>query len=245
MDTPHADNPPHFEMDVRTKVYLWLTAIVVACLLVSDMVGIKLFQLDLPGWTVKHTCGMIAFPITFMLTDLLNDYYGRKAARHVAYVAFAMGLLVFIVVNIALAMPRLPADYNVPESSFHDVFAKARIMFVASLAAFIVGSLLDIWIFGVMKRLTGGKLIWLRATGSTVVSQIFDSLVVSTLAFHFLPKWLGQDFVMPMTDALKTAATGYVLKFVLALAITPLIYAGHMVLREGFGMKPMPVSEEA
>lgn len=238
-----ADHPPEVAFDLRAKVYVWLTATFVASLLVADIVGIKLFSINVLGWRVEHTCGMLTFPITFLLTDLLNDYYGKPAARRVAYIAFAMGALVFGVINIALAMPSLPASYNVPDEAFRAVFAKARIMYVASLAAFMVGSLLDIWIFGVMKRATRGRFLWLRATGSTVISQVFDSIVVSVLAFHLFPGWLGMEAgsIMPLGAALKTAATGYTLKFVLAVAITPLIYAGNAWLKS-LGMKPLPAS---
>lgn len=241
-----ASLPTGPSLDIRAKVYVWLTAIFVACLLVADVVGIKLFRINVLGWQVEHTCGMLTFPITFLLTDLLNDYYGKPAARRVAYIAFAMGALVFGVINIALAMPSLPAPYNVPDEAFNAVFAKARIMYVASLAAFMVGSLLDIWIFGIMKRATGGRFLWLRATGSTVISQVFDSLVVSILAFHLFPGLLGMpaDSIMPLSAALKTAATGYTLKFVLAVGITPLIYAGHAWLRS-LGLRPIPVTDSA
>ncbi len=233
--------PSDVTLDLRAKVYAWMTAMVVACLLVADVVGVKLFRVEPFGITVEHTCGMLTFPITFILTDLLNDYYGKAAARRVAFIAFTMGAMVFGVINLSLAMPSLPAPFNVPDSAFEAVFAKARIMYVASLAAFIVASLLDIWIFGLFKRATKGRFLWLRATGSTVISQVFDSLVVSLLAFHLMPAWLGMgsEMIAPVGDALKIAATGYVLKFVLAIAITPLIYAGHSVLRS-LGMRPLP-----
>lgn len=103
------------------------------------------------------------------------------------------------------------------------MFANARMMYVASLGAFLVGSLLDIAdCCGVMKRWTGGRMIWLRATGSTVVGQVFDSLIVSYLAFG-----LGRQLIpsgsppAPLPDILKIAATGYTLKFALAVGITP------------------------
>jgi uncharacterized integral membrane protein (TIGR00697 family) len=137
-------------------------------------------------------------------------------------------------------MPPLQED---AEASFRVVFAQARIMYAASLAAFLAGSLLDIWIFGLFKRLTGGRFIWLRATGSTVISQVFDSLIVTTLAFHYLPRWVGgsDTQVLPLADTISMAATGYVLKFVLSVLITPLLYVGHAVLRSWFGMEPTAV----
>lgn len=237
------DSGRPFTLDARTTVYLWLTAFFVACLLVSDVVGIKLFSVRIFGFTVEHTCGMLTFPVTFLLTDLLNDYYGKAAARRVTYIGFTMAAFVFVVINIALEMPYLDAPFNIDRKHFDAVFANARVMYVASLAAFLFGNLLDIAIFGAMKRMTGGKMIWLRATGSTVISQVFDSLIVSYLAFG-----LGRQLfpspdnpAAPFAAILKIAATGYTLKFVIAVGLTPLIYAGHAILRRGFGMAPLPV----
>lgn len=232
-----------FRMDLRSKVYLWMSGISVASLLVSDVVGSKLFDVNIMGVTVQHTCGMIAFPVTFVITDLLNDYYGKAAARRVAIVSFTMALLAFVVINVALSMPRLDASFNVNEESFHDVFASARVMYIASLTAYIVGTFLDIRLFSAFKRLTGGKAVWLRATGSTVISQMIDSFIVSWLAFSLMRR-LIPDSGTPASfvEVLKIAATGYTLKFFIALALTPIIYLAHGLLSAA-GLRPVPVAE--
>lgn len=218
-------------------VYVWLTAFYCACLIIADIVGIKLFKLG----PVEHTTGMLTFPVTFLLTDLLNEYYGKKAARRVAIIAFTMALFVFGAINVALAMPFLEAPYNVRPEAFNAIFGSAKIMYIASLSAFLVGALLDITVFGFFKRLTGGRMIWLRATGSTVISQMIDSLVVSYLAFG-LGRQLFPDPASPpapFDDCLRIASTGYILKFVIAVAITPLIYLGHNILHRWFGLQPL------
>lgn len=234
-------------------LYVWLAAFFVACLLVADIVGIKLFRIPL-GFTVdvpwigpisaiEHTCGMLTFPATFLLTDLINEYYGKRGARRVMWIGAATAMFVFGVINLAQAMPYLEAPYNIDRVHFEQVFGSAKVMYVASVGAFIVGSLCDIALFGIIKRFTGGRMIWLRATGSTVVSQMVDSFVVSYLAFG-----LGRQLFAspdspppaPFMDILKIAATGYLLKFFVAIAITPLIYAGHGILRKWFGLTPMP-----
>jgi uncharacterized integral membrane protein (TIGR00697 family) len=236
----------------RHSVYVWLVALCSACLLVADVVGIKLFRIPLPFSlfgidAIVHTCGMLTFPVTFLLTDLLNEYYGQRGARRATYISFAMAGLAFGVMNISLAMPRLDAPFNVPEEHFHSVFANARIMYVASLCAYLVGALCDIAIFGVLKRLTGGRMIWLRATGSTVISQMVDSFVVTWLAFGVGRQLFPSEHTppMPFNEILTTGATGYALKFVLAIAITPLIYAGHGILRRWIGLTPMPAERPA
>lgn len=217
--------PPDFTR--AQLLYVWLAAFFSSCLILSDIVGIKLFELG----PVVHTCGMLTFPLTFLITDLVNEFYGKRAARRLTYIAFAMGLFAFVVIFIALRMPYLAADFNVRREAFEAVFEAAQRMYLASLIAYLFGQLFDVWLFGVMKRLTGGGRLWLRATGSTVVSQLLDSLIVTTLAF-------GEK--MPVPDLLTMAATGYVLKFCLAVAVTPLMYAGRGVMERRVGLRPLP-----
>lgn len=236
---PHALTRPQ-------KVYLWLCSFSLASLLIADIVGIKLFHIPLPfkvlGYdAIEHTCGMLTFPVTFVLTDLVNEYFGKKAARRLTYIGVAMGAFVFVVVNIAQAMPYLDKPYNVSKESFDAIFGSAKVMYVASLAAYLCGQLADISLFGLIKRLTGERYVWLRATGSTVVSQFLDSFVVSYLAFS-----LGRQIFpsagntpAPLADIPGIAVTGYTLKFVIAIGMTPVIYAGRWVLRKWFGLVPM------
>lgn len=229
-------------MSPAQRVYLVLSAVFISSLLIADITGVRLFKLNILGWNVEHTCGMLTFPVTFLLTDLVNEYFGPRAARRLVWLGLAMGMLVFGVVNASLAMPHLQASYNVDESAYEAIFANSRIMYVASLGAYLVGSFSDILIFGWLKRLTGGRMVWLRATGSTLVSQLIDSFIVTWLAFsvgrHLFPS--PGAAAMNMEQVLRTAATGYVLKFVLAIAITPLIYLGRYVIRTRYGLVPLP-----
>lgn len=226
------------------RVFFWLASINVTALLLANIVGVKLFhfEIDLGGLVipVEHTVGMLPFPITFLLTDLINEYYGRVAARRVAYVAFTMAGLAWLLLLAARAMPILegiPGTANA--AAFENVFGNAALMYLASIAAFLLGNIIDIWLFGVFKRATGGRYVWLRATGSTVVSQLFDSLLVTVLFFQVLQRAVGQE--CPSLEwTLRTACTGYVLKFVIALALTPLVYAGRWTLRAVFGLAPLP-----
>lgn len=228
-------------------LYVWLAGAMTASLLVSDVLGVKVFDVPLfaPPLVegvplldghLAHTCGMLTFPLTFLITDLVNDYYGKLAARRLTWLALAMGFLAFLTINVSLWLPRMAADFNITDAAFEGVFKNSRLMYLASLAAYTVGQMLDIVLFGTFKRLTGGRMIWLRATGSTVVSQMFDSLVVSSLYF-------GGVLGVSPGQVLRFAATGYVLKFLLALAVTPLIYAGHALIERHFGLRPLPVTE--
>ena len=139
-------------------------------------------------------------------------------------------------------MPHWNVPFNIEAKSFDDVFSSSRIMYIASLAAYLVGSMTDIAMFGWLKRITGGKRVWLRATGSTVVSQAIDSFVVTWLAFSVMRVLVPSGLpAMPMDEVLRTAATGYLLKFVIALLLTPAVYGGRWLMRVRFGLTPIPV----
>lgn len=246
---PSPTLPAAFALDVRTRLYLWMSAVFVTCLLLANILGVKLFRFDLTlGGTlipVEHTVGMLTFPITFLLTDLLNEYYGKKAARRVTYIGFAMGLLAFALVYVARITPTLegiPGTAN--HAAFENIFGAAALMYLASMVAFLSGSLLDIFLFGVFKRMTRGRMVWFRATGSTVVSQLFDSFVITFVFFQVLQRLTGGE-PAPMSFVVKTALTGYILKFVIAVVLTPAIYAGRWAIRRFCGMQPMPADANA
>lgn len=226
-------------------LYLWMSGVFITSLVVANAIGVKVFQLPLSlggmgEVVVEHTAGMIAFPITFVLTDLLNEYYGKRAARRVVYLSFAMAALAFVYIGLARTLPTLEGiPGTATDAAFENIFGSAALMYVASLIAFLASGLLDIFLFGVFKRLTGQRLIWLRATGSTVVSQLFDSFVVTFVFFVALPVLLAEP-TAPLEFVWRTALTGYVLKFVLAVLMTPVIYAGRALIRDRLGLRPLP-----
>jgi uncharacterized integral membrane protein (TIGR00697 family) len=239
-------------LDIRAKVYLWLTAVFVTALLLANIVGVKVFaipmRLPLVGeFTVEHTIGMLPFPITFLLTDLLNEYYGKRGARRVAYIGFAMGGLTFLLIQLSRKFPTLEGiPGTATDAAYENIFGAATLMYVCSLAAFLLSSLLDIFLFGVFKRLTRGRMVWLRATGSTIISQLFDSILISYFFFWLAPILLrmidpGHPPPADVAWVTRTALTGYILKFVIAVAVTPLIYFGRWFIRTRFGMQPVPV----
>jgi queuosine precursor transporter len=124
--------------------------------------------------------------------------------------------------------------------AFNAVFGSAKLLYVASLAAYLVGQLLDIWIFGALKKWTRGRYLWLRAAGSTIISQLIDSFVVTYIAFNFGKRVIGAT-PASMTEVFGIAMTGYVLKFVLAAVITPFLYLTRNILQDKFKLKPLPV----
>ncbi len=260
MLSPSAPAPSHnlsygpATLNRQSLVYTWLCAFSATCLVIADIIGIRLFSFKLPfsfSWpwdqattinSIDHTCGLLVFPITFLLTDLLNEYFGKRAARRAVIVSFVMALFVFGVINAVQAMPRLDASYNVSEESFSTVFGSAKIMYMASLMAYLIGNICDIAMFAWIKRMTGGRLVWLRATGSTVFSQIIDSFVVCALAFKLGREWFPTPGLEPVTwmMVIKLGMTSYMLKFVIAISLTPLIYAGRSFIKRVWGLHPLP-----
>jgi len=230
--------PPKF--DLRQKVFLVLAALQITSLIVANMIGVKLFSVEVAGIPVEHTAGMLPFPITFLLTDLINEFYGNKAARMIAWIAFGMALFAFILVAVARLLPILEGiPGTADEHSFEVVFGNSALMTICSIIAFLFGSLLDIAVFTFFKRITNGKMVWLRATGSTVVSQLFDSFVITILYFQVAQGLTGGQ-VAGIDFVLRTALTGYILKFVIAVILTPAMYACRAFLRRVVKLEPLP-----
>jgi uncharacterized integral membrane protein (TIGR00697 family) len=243
MQTSQPVLAPH-RLNVQQFVYVVLTSIFVTCLIIADVIGVKIFELKLPfpifgHKTIEHTCGMITFPITFLLGDVINEYYGAKAAKDTIYIGLAMSILVFGVMNFAQALPYLQKPFNVTPQAFDMIFGSAKLMYIASICAYLIGQLSDVWLFGVIKRVTKGNYLWLRATGSTLISQMLDSFVVSYMAFSF-GKSVTNQIPATMREVMNIAITGYGLKFVISLLITPILYLVRNLLHDKFGFRPLP-----
>ena len=208
-------------MDRKQRAFIFLSALFVAALVVGDFVGGKFFAFA--GHT--FSAGIIPFPLTFVLTDVVNEFYGAEGARRLTYAGLAAALFVWGVINLALILPTV-ADSPIPDAVFRSAFGTSARLYFASLVAYLIGQLLDISIFGILRRLTGHRMLWLRSTGSTVLSQAIDSLSVS---FVFL---VG---TRPMHFIVSNAANNYVGKLIMAVLLTPLIYLGHTLFHRHVG----------
>jgi len=240
-----ASDLPPYALNKQQFIYVVLTSIFVSCLLVADVIGVKLFEFKLPfpilgHNSIEHTCGMLTFPITFLLGDTINEYYGAKATRQTVYIGLAMSILVFAVINLAQVMPYLDKPFNVSKDAFDMIFGSAKLMYIASIVAYLIGQLSDIWLFGVIKRFTKGQYLWLRATGSTLVSQMLDSFAVSYVAFSLGKALTGQS-PASIPEVLEIAVTGYGLKFFISALMTPALYGLRHVMHNYFGLEPLPV----
>jgi uncharacterized integral membrane protein (TIGR00697 family) len=218
-------------MDRKQRFFVGLTALFVAALITSDLIGAKYFRI----FGLDLSVGMIPFPLTFLLTDIINEFYGKDGARRVTFVGLGAAIFTFAIINLAIALPVSP-ESPMPGEQFKSVFGWSSRLYLASLTAYTIGQLLDISVFMALRRLTGHRFLWLRATGSTLISQAIDTLVVN---FVLLTGTKSLGFI------LTVSRNSYALKVALAIGLTPLIYAGHALLRRHFRIAEVRVSDAA
>lgn len=218
-------------LDTRSKLLLTLAGLFISALLVGDIIGGKLFEAF--GRTLS--VGIIPFPITFLLTDLLNEFYGKRVARVVTWVGFGMAVFAFGIITLAVALPFAPvtraADWQgITQPSFDAVFGGSQRILIASMVAYLLAQFTDIQVFTRLKTLTHGRLLWLRATGSTLLSQLIDTAVIQTLA------WQG---TLEPATLVELIAGSYVVKVLVAVGLTPVIYLGHALVERSLGISPV------
>jgi uncharacterized integral membrane protein (TIGR00697 family) len=217
------------QVHARLVFFVVLVAAFVTCLVVGDLIGGRLYGFEVGGLELAVSAGMIPFPVTFLLTDLINEYYGKRLARVVTWIGLGMATLTLGLVLAAGALPSAPFT-AISDACYSDVFTDSVRIFGASLGAYLIAQLTDIAVFHRLKRLTANRLLWLRATGSTAVSQLVDTVVIQSLA------WVGtpQESLIP-----KLILTSYLVKLVVAVGLTPLVYAGHALVGRALGMQPV------
>ncbi|MBL7705563.1 MAG: queuosine precursor transporter [Taibaiella sp.] len=225
--------------DKPTKVFIAITAFFVVNAIIAESIGGKLFSLEAvfglqpsdftlfgqPGLSYTLTCGVLLWPLEFVITDIVNEYYGLKAVKRISYIAVVLILYAFLAFYIAIGTP--PSDFwktsqaanGVPDmqAGFSAIFGQGMWIIFGSLVAFLLGQLVDVFVFHKIKQKTGNKHVWLRATGSTVVSQLVDSFIVLFIAFKIGNGWSWQL-------VLAICLINYSYKFVMAILLTPVIY---------------------
>lgn len=203
----------------RDIVFLVLAGIFITNAIVAELIGGKLVQFF---GLFTQSIGIILWPVIFLLTDLINEYYGRDGVKKLTYITVGLISFTFIILTIALNIEATSFS-PVSDSVFKIVFGQSQWIIVGSIIAFLCSQLIDVYVFWAFKKVTGNKYIWLRATGSTMVSQLVDTFVVQFIAFVLPGKW-------PFNDFLVNASWGYAFKLLVALALIPLIYLGHYLI---------------
>lgn len=168
--------------------------------------------------------GILPWPVVFLLTDLMNEFYGKQAVRRLSWITSGLIGYCFIIVLASLLIPARADVGGATDEQYTAVFGQAPWIIVGSITAFLVSQLLDATLFQWIKQKTGNRMIWLRSTGSTMVSQLLDSYIVLAIGF-LIPGKMTFDVYMTV------APTNYVLKLLIAVALTPLIYLGHWLVR--------------
>jgi uncharacterized integral membrane protein (TIGR00697 family) len=208
------------------KLFVYLCAVFVACLLLGDVIGGKIIRTPLGPISV----GIIPFPITFLLTDVVNDFYGRRGARFLTLLGFFMAGLAWFLLQITTLMPADASTYFT-QPEYAKIFGGSAQLFVASMAAYLVGQFLDINVFQFWKAITRSRHLWLRATGSTILSQAIDTATINVIFGRVTAGW-GWGFIG------AKAGREYIIKFVVAVLLTPAIYTLHTAIVRGLGIEP-------
>lgn len=237
-----------FLKDKATRLFVFMAAFFVANALIAECIGGKLFSLETllgtsihpfsllgeEGLTYTLTCGVLLWPIEFVMTDIVNEYYGPKAVRRISFIAVGLIAYAFVMFYLAISVPADQSFWTgsmqkegIPDmqGAFNAVLGQGMWIIVGSITAFLLSQLIDVWVFHKIKKVTGEKSVWLRATGSTIVSQLIDSFVVLFIAFYIGKGW-------SMQRVLAICLVNYSYKALMAIILTPVIYvAEHFIDR--------------
>jgi uncharacterized integral membrane protein (TIGR00697 family) len=236
--------------DRATRLFIALAAFFCANAVLAEFIGVKIFALEdtlgiapfawnLFGQTgsLSVTAGTLLWPVVFIFTDVINEFFGRRGVRMISWIA--VGLIVygfafaFIAISLAPATWWVEAarDQGVPDyqAAFAAIFGQGMWTIAGSVVAFLVGQLIDVQVFHRIRRATGERFIWMRATGSTAVSQLVDSFVVIWIAFVLGPQqW-------PTSLFLAVSSVNYLYKMAAAIALIPLLYLVRRGIRAYLG----------
>jgi uncharacterized integral membrane protein (TIGR00697 family) len=232
-----------------TRLFIILGGFFITNALVAEFIGVKIFSLEetfswkpanikLFGdvYSFNLTCGVLLWPVVFIMTDIINEYYGLKGVRFLSWmtvilIAYAF-LMIFGAINTSPNSWWVTSKQDIGIESmdvaYNGIFGQGLGIVIASMTAFLLGQLVDVFVFHKIKKVTGEKKIWLRATGSTLISQLIDSFVVLIIAFYFYPKYVpNQGSPWPFNQIIAICIVNYIYKFIMAIILTPVIYLIH------------------
>lgn len=241
----------HVTQNKALRLYLILGAFFLTNALVAEFIGVKIFSLEKTlgirefNWsflgiegTLNFTTGVLLWPIVFVITDLINEYFGRRGVRFLSVMAAI--LIAYSFGMIYLGIKVVPADFWIGmnkalgiedmQLSFSVIFGQSLWIIVGSLVAFLIGQMVDALTFTGIKKLTGEGKLYLRATGSTLISQFIDSFVVLYIAFVIPGFWTLDMF-------LAIGVVNYTYKLLMAVALTPALYIAHAWIDKALGEK--------
>lgn len=208
----------------RDIVFTILAGIFITNAVVAELIGGKIIQLG----PFIMSIGILPWPVVFLTTDLINEYYGKNGVKKLTFITASLIAYAFIVLFFSINIPAAKGVSAVTDEQFQAVFGQSMWIIFASIVAFLVSQFVDVFIFWLLRNKTGGKMIWLRSTGSTVVSQLIDTFIVLGIAFWLTGKMSTSEYV-------NAALTGYTFKLIIAIILTPLIYLGRYLVNNYLG----------
>ena len=213
-------------------IRIGLIALFITGLLTAQLTAVKILELS-PlnlGISVIVPAGVLAYAITFFASDCYAELYGKQAARTVVSIAFIMNIVMLVLIWISINAPG--SEAGVSPELFATVLGPSANVVIASLTAYLVSQNLDILIFDTIREKTNGSKLWLRNIGSTTISQLVDTILFITLTFSILPSIVGIGIGLPLFVIVQLILGQYLVKLLIALADTPLIYAFFSYLKK-------------
>lgn len=213
------------------SLYLLLATMFTTALVVCNLIANKFVRVDFGCVSFNLSAGVLPYPITFLITDLLSEIYGRKKTNRVVYMGFAALLFTLFILWLGSVFPSI-SDSMVSDETYQQAFGNSWRVIAASMTAYIVAQLVDVRLFHFWKKLTNGKHLWLRNNASTVFSQLVDTTLVVLVLF--VGKRDGETIMDYIAD-------GWTFKAIVALADTPVLYLatwwGRRALKLKFGQE--------
>jgi hypothetical protein len=230
------------EQSKRNNIFFILSGIFITNAIIAEILGTKIFEFDFI-LNFNMSVGVIIWPVVFITTDIINEYFGKKGIKKISY--FTILLIIYVFIIIYMSTKLTPNNYwlNINSVDNHGnpfnidyayniIFLQSTGIIIGSIIAFLIAQILDVIVFHKLKRMTKGKFIWLRATGSTLISQFIDSFVVLFIAFYLLAP---NDKVWSLSQVFSVGFDNYTFKFIIAILITPLIYLAHYLIDSYMG----------
>jgi uncharacterized integral membrane protein (TIGR00697 family) len=214
-------------MNRKNVVFIVLGGFFLTNAILGELIGSKLIYVGPstlkigPLGPFEMSVGIVPWPVVFLATDLINEYFGRRGVRRLTFLTVGMIAYAYLVLILVLRIPASPS--GIDGKAFNAVFNQSKYIIVGSMIAFVISQLVDVMIFHLFRKRTGHALLWLRSTGSTVFSQMVDSIVVLYIGLALPYGWSAQKFA-------SVAVTNYSVKLLVAVLVTPLIYLGHWLI---------------
>ena len=236
----------------ESRLLLILGSFFIANAILAEFIGVKIFTVEgslgiqkfnidmfgVPDLSFNMSAGVVTWPLIFIMTDIINEYFGLKQVRFLSILAAILIAYAFLVVGFAMGL--VPSDFWINQSvngetinmnlAFNGIFGQGMWIIAGSIIAFLIGQMADVLIFHRIKKSTGERLLWLRATGSTLASQLIDSFVVIYIAFYINPQY---NWSWQMVAAI--GLVNYTYKFLVAILMTPLLYGVHSIIDNYLG----------